>query len=101
MSVGAMSASTFGTLGFAALAPLERDEFGLSTFAVGSLTALVFLGALSASIPAGRLTDRVGAARTLAVSQVLLACGIGSPRRRRRRGSSSSAWRSPGSPTAG
>jgi MFS family permease len=76
LSVGAMSASTFGTLGFAALAPLERDEFGLSTFAVGSLTALVFLGALAASNPAGRLTDRAGAARTLAGSQVLLACGI-------------------------
>lgn len=76
LSVGAMSASTFGTLGFAALAPLERDQFGLSTFAVGSLTALVFLGAFAASNPAGRLTDRAGAARTLAGSQVLLACGI-------------------------
>ena len=76
LSIGTMTASTFGTLGFAALAPLERDAFDLSTLQVGSLTTLVFLGALLASIPAGRLTDRLGAAPTLAGSQLLLAAGL-------------------------
>jgi MFS family permease len=76
LSTGTMTASTFGTLGFAALAPLERDAFDLSTLQVGSLTTLVFLGALVASFPAGRITDRLGAARTLAGSQVLLAAGL-------------------------
>lgn len=77
LSTGAMAASTFGTLGFAAIAPLVRDEFALSTFEIGALTALVFLGAMVASVPAGRLTDRIGAPAMLALAELGVAAGLG------------------------
>jgi MFS family permease len=72
-----MAASTFGTLGFAAIAPFVRDRFDLSTVEVGALTALVFLGAMVASVPAGRLTDRLGAPVMLAAAQAGVALGVG------------------------
>ena len=77
LSLLAMGTSTFTTLGLGALAPYLRASFGLSTFEVGALPALVFLGALSVSVAAGKLTDRVGAGRALAVALVGVAVGIG------------------------
>ena len=72
-----MGTSTFATLGLGALAPYLRSTFDLSTFEVGALPALVFLGAFSVSIPSGRLTDRVGAGRALVISQLGVSAGIG------------------------
>lgn len=77
LSTGAMAASTFGTLSFPAIAPLVRDQFDLSEIEVGLFTALVFLGAMFASVPAGRLTDRWGAPVMLAVAQAGVAVGVG------------------------
>src|SRR5215467_1187541 len=71
-----MATSTFATLGFGALAPYVRETFHLSTFEVGAFPALIFLGAFVISIPAGRLTDRMGAGRALVVSQLWVAAGI-------------------------
>jgi len=76
MSTGAMASSTFGTLSYPAIAPFVRDRFGLSTVEIGGLTALVFLGAMICSVPAGRLTDRLGAPRTLALAQAGIAAGV-------------------------
>jgi MFS family permease len=72
-----MATSTFATLGLGALAPYVRSAFHFSTFEVGLLPALVFAGALAASVPAGHLTDRFGAGRALLVSQLGVAAGIG------------------------
>ena len=77
VSLTTMATSTFATLGLGALAPYVRSAFHLSTFEVGLLPALVFGGALAASVPAGHLTDRFGAGRTLFVSQLCIAAGIG------------------------
>lgn len=76
LATGAMAASTFGTLSFPAIAPIVRDRFDLSTVEVGMFTALVFLGAMVASIPAGRLTDWLGAPTMLAASQAGVAVGV-------------------------
>jgi MFS family permease len=77
VSVTMMATSTFTTLGLGALAPYLRASFHLTTFEVGLLPALVFAGALAASVPAGHLTDRIGAGRALALSQLGVAVGIG------------------------
>lgn len=72
-----MAASTFTTLGLGALAPDLRTSLHLTTFEIGLLPGLLFLGALTASVPAGRLTDRIGAGRALTVSQLGIITGIG------------------------
>jgi MFS family permease len=76
LSTGAMAASTFGTLSFAAIAPFVRDQFDLTTVEVGMFTALVFFGAMIASVPAGHLTDHLGAPVMLAMAQAGVAGGI-------------------------
>lgn len=65
LAVSGKTAAAFGTVGLAAISPFVRDEFGLSTFGVGGVIGVVFIGALVATIPAGRLTDRVRAGRML------------------------------------
>lgn len=77
VSVAAMAASTFTTLGLGALAPELRQSLDLTTFEVGLIPGLVFLGALVASVPAGHVTDRIGAGRSLTLAQVGLAFGMG------------------------
>jgi len=71
-----MGTSTFTTLGLGALAPYLRASLHLSTFEIGALPALVFLGALTVSARAGRLTDRIGAGRALVGSQLGVAAGV-------------------------
>jgi MFS family permease len=77
ISVTAMCASTFGTLGLGALAPYLQAHFHLSTFTIGALPALVFLGAALVSVRAGHLSDRIGAGRTLALAQLGVSAAIG------------------------
>ena len=67
LAVGGKTAAAFGAIGLAAISPFVRDEFGLSTFGVGGVVGVVFIGALIATIPAGRLTDRVRPGRMLGV----------------------------------
>src|SRR5579862_4676895 len=76
VSLFAMGTSTFTTLGLGALAPYLRTSLHLSTFEIGALPALVFLGAMTVSIRAGHLADRIGAGRTLVGSQLAVAAGV-------------------------
>jgi MFS family permease len=77
VSLVAMGTSTFTTLGLGALAPYLRTSLHLSTFEIGALPALVFLGALIVSIRAGRLVDHIGAGHMLVGSQLVVAVGVG------------------------
>jgi MFS family permease len=77
VSLIAMGTCTLTTLGLGALAPYLRTSLHLTTFEIGALPALVFLGALIVSIRAGRLADRIGAGRTLVGSQLVVALGVG------------------------
>ncbi len=65
LAVSGKTAAAFGTVGLAAISPFVRDEFNLSTFGVGGVIGVVFIGALIATVPAGRLTDKVRAGRML------------------------------------
>jgi MFS family permease len=70
-----MAAGSYATLGFAPIAPLIREDFSLTRWQVGAITAIVFGGAAISSVPSGRLTDRFGAPPMLAVAVAAVACG--------------------------
>jgi MFS family permease len=76
VSATAMAASTFTTLGLGALAPALRTSLHLSTAEIGLIPGLVSLGALAASVPAGHVTDRIGAGRGLMLAQLGVAAGV-------------------------
>ena len=71
------TAAAFGAIGFASLSPFVRDEFSLSGFGVGGIMGLVFVGAIIATVPGGRLTDRVSAGRMLGATLLLQAAALG------------------------
>ena len=58
------------------IAPFVRESFDLTTVEIGMFTALVFFGAMIASVPAGRMTDRLGAPVMLAGAQAGVAGGV-------------------------
>ena len=70
-----LAAGSYATLGFAPLAPLIRADLSLARWQVGAITAVTFGGAALASVPAGRLTDRLGAPPVLAAAVAAVACG--------------------------
>ena len=70
-----MAAGAYATLGFAPLAPLIREDFSLTRWQVGAITAIVFGGAAISSVPSGHLTDRFGAPPVLAAAVAAVACG--------------------------
>ena len=76
LAFGGITVAAFSTFGFASLAPEIRAEFELSTAAVGAVGAMAYVGSLVATVPAGRITDRMGATRMLALSLVLIAAGV-------------------------
>jgi MFS family permease len=57
----AMGTSTYAGYAFGVLGPMIRDEFGISRFQLGLLTACFFLVGGPLSLAAGRATDRYGA----------------------------------------
>jgi MFS family permease len=65
LATGAITVGSFATFGFPSLAPEIRDEFGLTPVAVGAVGAMSYVGALVATVPAGRITDRIGGLRMI------------------------------------
>lgn len=76
VSLGALAAGTFATVGIGALAPELQADLGFSRAEIGSLTALNAAGAAIASRPAGKLTDAIGPTRVLVLSLTLLAAMV-------------------------
>ena len=76
VSATATAACTFTTLGLGALAPALRSSLHLTTAEVGLIAGLVSLGALAASVPAGNVTDRIGAGRALTLAQLGVMAGV-------------------------
>jgi MFS family permease len=76
VSLAALAAGTFATVGIGALAPKLQEEFDFSRGEIGLLIALVSVGSALASRRAGTLTDSVGPVRVLAVSLVFFAGAI-------------------------
>lgn len=76
VSLAALAAGTFATVGIGALAPELQADLDFSRAEIGALTALNAAGAALASRRAGRLTDAVGPARVLILSLVLFAAMV-------------------------
>src|SRR5918992_5766793 len=57
----------------ASLAPRIRDDFAFGDSTLGLAVGLFYVVSASASVPAGRLVDRVGATRGLRLSAALTA----------------------------
>jgi MFS family permease len=76
VSATATAVSTFSTLGLGALAPTLRTSLHLTTAEVGLIAGLVSLGALTASVPAGHVTDRIGAGRSLTLALLGVTAGV-------------------------
>jgi MFS family permease len=77
LAIVGTTVGSFATFGFASLSPEIRSEYGLAPWAVGLIGAMAYVGALVATVPAGRATDRVGAAPMLALSLAIIAGGVG------------------------
>ncbi|HET9492368.1 MAG TPA: MFS transporter [Methylomirabilota bacterium] len=79
----AYAAAALAALAAAPLAPFLLDDLGLTRVQVGLLLPAVYLGGVAMSLPAGWLTDRLGARLTLAlgmaVTGVLVALAAAGP----------------------
>jgi predicted MFS family arabinose efflux permease len=71
------TASNLGALGLPALAPLLRDDLGLTRQEAGSFLSAFYVGGALTSFPAGWLADRLGVRWTLLGGQGLVAVGFG------------------------
>ena len=70
------TASNLGALGLPALAPLLRDDLGLTRQQAGSFLSAFYVGGALTSFPAGWLADRLGVRWTLSAGQGLVAIGF-------------------------
>jgi len=72
----AQTMANVGPLGIPAIAPLIRDGLGLSTVQAGSFLSAYYIGPSLMSLPAGRMADLWGVARTMVLGQLLIAVGL-------------------------
>ena len=70
------TASNVAALGLPALAPLLRDNLGLTRQEAGSFLSAFYVGGALTSFPAGWLADRLGVRWTLLAGQGLVALGF-------------------------
>jgi predicted MFS family arabinose efflux permease len=70
------TASNLGALGMPALAPLLREDLGLTRQEAGSFLSAFYVGGALTSFPAGWLADRLGVRWTLLAGQGLVAAGF-------------------------
>jgi predicted MFS family arabinose efflux permease len=76
LAIGAGTSPAF-LVGF--LGPVLQEDLGLSRTALGLLIGLFFGATGVGSVPAGRLTEAIGARRTVLVAQALLVLALGVP----------------------
>ena len=76
LALAGKASMSFGAIGFASLTPFIRSEFDLSNTLVGGIVAIVFLGAMIAIIPAGRIADRYRSGRVVGACMLFLVAGL-------------------------
>ena len=65
-----------GPLGIPSIAPLIREDLGLSMAQAGSFLSAYYIGASLMSLPAGWLADRWGVLATMVLGQAMIATGL-------------------------
>jgi predicted MFS family arabinose efflux permease len=65
-----------GPLGIPSIAPLIRDDLGLSVTQAGSFLSAYYIGPVLISLPAGWLADRWGVRGAMVLGQALIAIGL-------------------------
>jgi len=74
--MGAQTMANVGPLGIPAIAPLIRDDLGLSVAQAGSFVSAYYIGPVLMSLPAGWIADRWGVRGTMVAGQGLIALGL-------------------------
>jgi MFS transporter, ACS family, aldohexuronate transporter len=74
--MAAQTMANVGPLGIPAIAPLIRQDLGLSIAQAGSFLSAYYIGASLMSLPAGWMADRWGVMVTMALGQGVIATGL-------------------------
>ncbi len=72
----AQTVANVGPMGLPAIAPLIRQDLGLSLTQAGSFISAFYVGPILMSLPAGWLADRWGILGTMMAGQVLITLGL-------------------------
>jgi len=74
--MAAQTMANVGPLGIPSIAPLIRDDLGLSMAQAGSFLSAYYIGPSLMSLPAGWMADRWGVLATMVAGQVVIATGL-------------------------
>src|ERR1700694_1413866 len=74
--MAAQTMANVGPLGIPAIAPLIRQDLGLSIAQAGSFLSAYYVGASLMSLPAGWMADRWGVMMTMVLVQAVIAAGL-------------------------
>ncbi len=74
--MAAQTMANVGPLGIPSIAPLIREELGLSMAQAGSFLSAYYIGPSLMSLPAGWMADRWGVLATMVLGQVIIAAGL-------------------------
>jgi ACS family hexuronate transporter-like MFS transporter len=74
--MAAQTMANVGPLGIPSIAPLIREDLGLSMAQAGSFLSAYYIGPSLMSLPAGWMADRWGVLATMVLGQVIMAAGL-------------------------
>jgi len=74
--MAAQTMANVGPLGIPAIAPLIRQDLGLSMAQAGSFLSAYYVGTTLMSLPAGWMADRWGVLATMVLGQAVIATGL-------------------------
>jgi MFS transporter, ACS family, hexuronate transporter len=74
--MAAQTMANVGPLGIPSIAPLIREDLGLSMAQAGSFLSAYYIGAALMSLPAGWMADRWGVLATMVLGQAIIAAGL-------------------------
>jgi predicted MFS family arabinose efflux permease len=74
--MAAQTMANVGPLGIPSIAPLIREDLGLSMAQAGSFLSAYYIGPSLMSLPAGWMADRWGVLATMVLGQAIIAAGL-------------------------